>query len=91
MLHVVNDNKLGSHVIYERTVKPPMRLDFPAKPKIGFRIKVPSVPSFHTEPLGWNPGSRTKPSNQYINNYQKTMTKDEPTTSQPPIDSLFRL
>ena len=90
-LVVVNDNKLGSHVIYERKAKPPLHIDHPAKSSIGFRIKVPYVPNFKTEPLGWNPGSKPKPHNQYINNYQKTTTKNEPTTKQSPIDSLFRL
>ena len=91
MLHVVNDNKLGCHIIYERVSKPPLRLDHPARPIRGFRIRTPYVPSFKTEPLGWNPGSKPKAHNQYINNYQKTTTKNEPTTKESPIDSLFRL
>ena len=90
-LHYVNDNKLGCHVIYERTAKQPFHIDHPAKPIRAFKIRVPFVPSFKHEPLGWNPGSKPKPYNQYINNYQKTTTKNEPTTKQSPIESLFRL
>ena len=91
MLHIVNDNRLGSHVIYERKTKPPLHLDHPAKSTIGFKIKVPYVPQFKHEPLGWNPGTQPKTNNQFINNYQKTTTKNEPSTHQSPIDSLFRL
>ena len=91
MLRIVNDNRLGCHVIYERVQKPPLHIDHPAKSSIGFKIKTPYVPQFKNEPLGWNPGSKPKPYNQYINNYQKTTTKNEPTTHQSPIDSLFRL
>ena len=91
MLRVVNDNRLGSHIVYERKAKPPLVLDHPAKSSIGFKIRTPYVPSFKHEPLGWNPGSRPKSQNQYINNFQKTTTKNEPTTRQSPIDSLFRL
>ena len=90
-LRVVNDNRLGSHVIYERTFKPPFHIDHPAKPIRGFKIRVPFVPQFKHEPLGWNPGTRPKTGNQFINNYQKTMTKNEPSTHQSPIDTLFRL
>lgn len=90
-LRFVNDNRLGSHVIYERRTKPPFQLDHPAKSTIGFKIRTPYVPSFKHEPLAWNPGSTPKASNQYINNYQKTTTKNEPVTHQSPIDSLFRL
>ena len=87
----VNDNMLGSHVVLVRKPKLPLRLDFPAPPKRSFKMNYTYVPQFKTEPLGWNPGTRPKPSNQYLNNYQKTTTKNEPTTKQSPIDSLFRL
>ena len=90
-LRVVNDNRLGSHIVYERKYKPPFQLDFPARPIRSFKIRTPYVPSFKHEPLGWNPGSRPKSQNQDINNFQKTTTKNEPTTRQSPIDSLFRL
>ena len=90
-IRYVNDNKLGCHVVYERTAKQPFQLDFPARPIRSFKIRTPYVPSFKHEPLGWNPGSKPKPSNQFINNYQKTTTKNEPTTKLSPIESLFRL
>ena len=59
-LRCVNDNRLGSHVIYERVARPPLILDHPAKSTIGFKIKVPYVPQFKTEPLAWNPGTQPK-------------------------------
>ena len=90
-IRYVNDNKLGCHIIYERRPKIPFHLDHPAQPIRSFKIRVPSTPSFKHEPLGWNPGSKPKQYNQYINNYQKTTTKNEPTTKQSPIESLFRL
>ena len=90
-LQVVNDNRLGSHVVYMRTSKPPFSIDHPARPIRSFKIRVPFVPQFKHEPLAYNPGTKPKPTNQFINNYQKTMTKNEPSTHQSPIDSLFRL
>ena len=90
-LHYVNDNKLGCHIVYVRAPKQPFYIDHPPKPIRAFKIRVPYVPQFKHEPLGWNPGSKPKPSNQFINNYQKTSTKNELTTKQSPIESLFRL
>ena len=90
-IRYVNDNKLGCHVIYERTAKPAFTLDFPAHKVKVFNIKVPSVPSFNYEPIAYNPGEKPSASNSYTNNYQKTTTKLEPTTHTSAIDDLFRL
>ena len=90
-IHYVNDNKLGCHVVYERTPKPEFKLDVPAHKVKVFKVKTPYVPSFKSEPIAYNPGEKPSASNSYINNYQKTTTKNEPTTHQSPIDSLFRL
>jgi len=91
MLHAVNDNKLGSHIIYEPKVKPAFKLDFPAHKVKTFNIKVPYVPDFKSEPIAYNPGEKPKASNEYSNNWQKTTTKLEPTTHLSAINDLFRL
>ena len=90
-IRYVNNNRLGCHVIYERTAKPAFTLDFPAHKVKVFKIKVPSVPSFNYEPIAYNPGEKANPSNSYTNNYQKTTTKLEPTTHLSAINDLFRL
>ena len=90
-IHYVNDNRLGCHVVYERTPKPPFNLDFPAHKVKVFNIKTPYVPSFKSEPIAYNPGEKPNPSNSYTNNYQKTTTKLEPTIHLSAIDDPFRL
>ena len=91
MLRVVNDNKLGCHIIYERMTKPEFKLDFPAHKVKVFKIKTPYVPSFKSEPIAYNPGEKPNPSNSYTNNWQKTTTKLEPTTHLSAINDPFRL
>ena len=90
-IRYTNDNKLGCHVVYERTPKPPFNLDFPAHKVKVFKIKVPDVPDFTYEPICYNPGEKSKASNEYSNNWQKTTTKLEPTTHLSAINDLFRL
>ena len=91
MLHVVCDNKLGSHVVYEPQPKPVFNLDFPAHKVKTFKIKVPSVPDFSYEPPAYNEHEKPNPSNSYTNNWQKTTTKLEPTVHLSAIDDPFRL
>ena len=91
MLRVVNDNKLGSHIVYERAKKPPFNLDFPAHKVKTFKIKVPYVPKFNYEPPAYNPGEKPNINNSFTNNWQKITTKLEPTTDLSAFDNLFRL
>ena len=91
MLSIVNDNKLGSHVVYMRAPKPPFQLDFPAHKVKTFKIKVPSVPQFNYEPPAYNEHEKPNPNNEYTNNWQKTTTKMEPTVHLSPVNDLFRL
>ena len=86
MLRVVNDNKLGCHVVYERAPKPPFNLDFPAHKVKTFKIK---VPEFNHEPICYNPGEKPKPSNEYSNNWLNTNYKVQ--TQLSAIDDPFRL
>ena len=90
-IRYVNDNKLGCHVIYERTPKPVFKLDFPAPKVKTFKIKTPFVPSFKYEPIAYNPGAKPSANNSYTNNYQKSTTKLGPTTHLSAINDLFRL
>ena len=89
MLHVVNDNKLGSHIIYEPKTKPPFNLSFPAHKVKVFKIKVPEVPDFSNEPICYNPGEKPKPSNEYSNNWLNTNYKVQ--TQLSAINDPFRL
>ena len=89
MLRVVNDNKLGCHVVYERAPKPPFNLDFPAHKVKTFKIKVPAVPEFNHEPICYNPGEKPKLSNEYSNNWLNTNYKVQ--TQLSAIDDPFRL
>ena len=91
MLRIVNDNKLGCHVVYERAPKPPFQLDFPAHKVKTFKIKVPYVPTFNYEPPAYNQHEKPNPNNEYTNNWQKTTTKMEPTVHLSPVNDLFRL
>ena len=91
MLRVVNDNRLGCHVVYEPVKKPPFNLDFPAHKVKVFKIKVPDVPKFNYEPPAYNEHEKPGPNNQYTNNWQKTTTKLEPTVHLSPVNDLFRL
>ena len=90
-IHYVNDNKLGCHVVYERTPKPEFKLDFPAHKVKVFKIRTPYVPSFKSEPIAYNPGEKPSANNSYTNNWQKITTKLEPTTHLSAIDDPFRL
>ena len=90
-IRYVNDNKLGSHVVYEPAPKPPFTLDFPAHKVKVFKIKVQSVPSFNDESIAYNPGEKSNASNSYTNNYQKTTTKLEPTAHLSALNDPFRL
>ena len=92
MLKVVNDNKLGSHVIIEHVAVPPLRLDFPAHKIVRFKDRNDYVPDFHkASPLAYNPGEKPGPQNSYTNNWQKTTTKTEPTTQESALQNWFRL
>ena len=91
-LQIVNDNKLGSHVVRVNVPIQPLKIDSPPHQTKQFKIKTPYVPNFHRQaPLAYNPGEKPGPNNSYTNNFMKTTTKTEPTTHQSPIDSLFRL
>ena len=93
MLRVVNDNKLGSHVIMERVPvinRPP--INHPPHKVIRFKSRNDYVPDFKgPEPLAYNPGEKPGPQNSYTNNWQKTTTKMEPTVHLSPVNDLFRL
>ena len=92
MLTIVNDNKLGSHVVRVSVPVPPLKLDFPAHQTKHFKDRRDYVPDFHKQaPLAYNPGEKPKPANQYENNYQKTTTKDTPTVHESALNSWFRL
>ena len=92
MLSVVNDNKLGSHVVRVNVPVEPIKIDSPPHQTKQFKDRHDYVPNFHKQaPLAYNPGEKSKPSNQYTNNYQKTTTKIEPTTKESGIHSWFRL
>ena len=88
-IRYVNDNKLGCHVIYERTNKPAFKLDFPAHKVKVFNIKTPYVPSFKSEPLAYNPGEKPNPNNSYSNNWLNSNYKVS--THLSAINDLFRL
>ena len=92
MLSVINDNKLGSHVVRVNVPTQPLKIDSPARKTLQFKDRNDYVPNFHKQaPLAYNPGEKPKPSNQYTNNLQKTTTKDEPITHESGIHSWFRL
>ena len=92
MLKVVNDNKLGSHVVRVAVETQPLRLDFAPHQTKQFKDRHDYIPNFHKmAPLAYNPGEKPKPSNQYSNNYVKTTTKDIPTTKESGIHQWFRL
>ena len=88
-IRYVNDNKLGCHVVYERSPKPAFHLDFPAHKVKVFKIKVPDVPSFKSEPIAYNPGEKPNANNSYSNNWMNTNYKLS--TNLSPIDAWFRL
>ena len=92
MLSIVNDNKLGSHVVRMNVPVKPLKIDAPPHQTKQFKDRHDYVPDFHKQaPLAYNPGEKPGPNNQYTNNWQKTDTKSEPTTHESAIHSWFRL
>ena len=72
MLRIVNDNKLGSHVIMERVKVERKPFDIPAHKTLHFKDRQDYVPNFHkASPLAYNPGEKPGPQNSYTNNWQK--------------------
>ena len=92
MLRVVNDNKLGSHVIMERVPvinRPP--INNPPHKVIRFKIRNDYVPDFKgPEPLAYNPGEKPGPQNSYTNNWQKVESLTTPVTKESAIHDWFR-
>ena len=92
MLSVVNDNKLGSHVVRVNVPVKPITINSPPHQTKQFKDRHDYIPNFHKcAPLAYNPGEKPGPNNQYTNNWQKTDTKSEPTTHESAIHSWFRL
>ena len=92
MLAIVNDNKLGSHVVRVNVPPVPLKLNIPPRKQLHFKDRNDYVPNFHQmAPLAYNPGGKPNPNNQYSNNWQKTTTKNEPTTQESSIHNWFRL
>ena len=92
MLSVVNDNKLGSHVVRVNVPVQPLHLNFAPHQIKHFKDRKDYIPDFHKQaPLAYNPGEKSKPDNSYTNNWQKTTTKIEPTTQESGIHGWFRL
>ena len=92
MLRVVNDNKLGSHVIMERVpVIKRAPIQSPPHKTLHFYRPNDYVPNFNkVAPLAYNPGEKPGPQNSYTNNWQKVETKTEPTTHESAIHDWFR-
>lgn len=92
MLAVVNDNKLGSHVVRVSAPVKPLHIDVPAHQTVQFKDRHDYVPNFHKQaPLAYNPGEKSGPNNSYTNNLRKTTTTNPPTTKESPIHGWFRL
>lgn len=90
MLRVVNDNKLGAHVVRINVPIAPLKLDFPPARKRVFNARGNVyIPNFHEITIAYNPGEKPKPSNQYTNNYMKTAYKTS--SHESAINSWFRL
>ena len=87
MLHIVNDNRLGSHVIYERKTKPPLHLDHPAKSTIGFKIQVDHINHNRTdnriENLRWVSRSENAKNKTISKGHQYVFIDDLPNTAEP--------
>ena len=92
MLSVVNDNKLGSHVVRVNVPVQPLKIDAPSHQTKQFKDRYDYVPNFHKQaPQAYNTGEKSGPNNSYTNNLMKTTTKIEPTTQESGIHSWFRL
>ena len=93
MLRVVNDNKLGSHVIMERVKVQRKPLDFPQRKVLKFKPRPDNnIPNPNkASPLAYNPGEKPGPQNSYTNNWQKVESKTEPTTRESAINDWFRI
>ena len=89
MLSVVNDNKLGSHVVRISVPYTPKPISYPPPQKLFFRDRHDYVPNFHEVKLAYNPGEKSKQSNSWTNNYQKTIYKTS--TQESAINSWVRL
>lgn len=89
MLHVVNDNKLGSHVVRVSVPAKPLVISYPPHQVRVFKDRNDYVPNFHKITTAYNEKEKPNPSNQYSNNYQKTAYKTS--TQESGIQNWFRI
>ena len=88
MLRIVNDNKLGAHVVLVNVPVPPLKIDSPPPKTIRFKPRPKlDFPTCENKALAYNSFGRPKLSNQYTNNYPNVHYKL--TTRGSAIDDWF--
>ena len=92
MLKVVNDNKIGSHVIMVPPHSKYVSLEWPAHNKRIFPKDNPTVtPKFNScKPKAYNRNMTPLKDNSYSNNYNRSTTMLEPHTKESCINNLIR-